>query len=179
MESIDFTSIKNKAADYLKEAKIENPDDYNNIIRQKINELEMEKDIKERDKRDKQKQLEELKQKDGTYLQRAKKAQTEIIKLQKDLHWMEAQETKERKNEFELDRLLQSQLHKFILAKKYEQIKRLMSRFRSRSKKRSGPSAVIVLRFLEDPLKLTENQKMPYLVIFFLTNFFFSLKPLQ
>lgn len=163
---LEKSNIAEDALKYLRGVKKDNPDDYNNIIRQKINELEMEKEIKERDKRDKLAQLKKLKTEDGVYLQKAEEAQTEIIKLQKELHWMEAQASKERKNEFELDRALQLELHNFILAKKYEQIKRLLSRFRSRSKKRSGPSAVIVIRFLENPMELSDNQRMPYLVTF-------------
>lgn len=161
---MEKSNIKEEALRYLRKVKKDNPDDYNNIIRQRINELEMQKEMKERDKRDKLKQMKKLKNEDGIYLQKAEEAQAKIIKLQKELHWMEAQASKERKNEHEMDKSLQNQLHQFILAKKYEQIKRLLSRFRSRSKKRSGPSAVLVLRFLENPVNLSDNQKMPYLV---------------
>ena len=76
---------------------------------------------------------------------------------------MDAQASKALKNQFEMDKLLQSELNTFILSKKYEQIKRLLGRFRARSKKRSGPSACLVIRFLENVDKIKDNQKMPYL----------------
>jgi hypothetical protein len=69
-----------------------------------------------------------------------------------------------------MDKLLQQELHSYILSKKYEQIKRLLGRFRSRSKKRSGPSACLVLRFLENIDRIDDGQKMPYLVQFFIIN---------
>lgn len=77
---------------------------------------------------------------------------------------MEAQASKAMKNQFEMDKLLQSELHNYVLSKKYEQIKRLLGRFRARSKKRSGPSSCLVIRFLENIEKVKDNQRMPYLV---------------
>jgi hypothetical protein len=49
MEAIN---IHNDAVEYLTRLKEENPEDYNNILRQQINELEMNKEMKERAKRD-------------------------------------------------------------------------------------------------------------------------------
>jgi hypothetical protein len=63
-----------------------------------------------------------------------------------------------------MDKLLQQELHNYILSKKYEQIKRLLGRFRARSKKRSGPGSCLVIRFLENIEKIKDSQKMPYLV---------------
>lgn len=54
MEAIN---IRNDAVEYLGRLKEKNPEDYNNILRQEINELEMNKEMKERDKRDKELQL--------------------------------------------------------------------------------------------------------------------------
>lgn len=59
---------------------------------------------------------------------------------------------------------MQQELHNYILSKKYEQIKRLLGRFRARSKKRSGPGSCLVIRFLENIEKIKDSQKMPYLV---------------
>ena len=161
MEAIN---IRNDAIEYLTKLKEKNPEDYNNILRQEINELEMNKEMKERDKRDKELKLEKLKSSGGEYMKKANEIQHKIIELQKELHWMDAQASKALKNQFEMDKLLQSELHTYILSKKYEQIKRLLGRFRARSKKRSGSSACLVIRFLENIERVKDNQKMPYLV---------------
>ena len=157
-------NIEADALEYLRLEKEKNPEDYNNIIRQAINDLDMTREMKERDKRDLQIEIDKVKKDDQQMFKEAGEIQEKLIKLQKDIHWMEAQASKAKKNEFEMDRLLQEELHKYLLALKYSQVKNLLSRFKSRSKKHSGPSAVLVLYFLENPLELQEGQKMPYLV---------------
>ena len=159
-------NIEADALDYLRKEKEKNPEDYNNIIRQEINDLDMKREMKERDKKELETKIDGFKKRDQQMLQEAGEIQEKLIKLQKDIHWMEAQASKAKKNEFEMDRLLQEELHKYLLALKYSQVKSLLSRFKARSKKHSGPSAVLVLYFLENPLELEEGQKMPYLVKF-------------
>jgi hypothetical protein len=68
MEAIN---IRNDAIEYLNGLKSKNPDDYNNILRQAINELEMDKEMKTRDKQDKERKLEKFKSDGGKFMKQA------------------------------------------------------------------------------------------------------------
>jgi len=111
-------------------------------------------------------EIKSLEEKQEKLSEECEDIQANLINLQNNIHWVETQSSKEKKNEIELDILLQEELHLFLLAKKYEKIKKHLNWNRVRGQKSTGPSAALVLFFLQNPMKInSDNHIMPYLVM--------------
>ena len=158
-------NIEMDAQKYLNDLKIAHPNEYGEMMKEDKKDLMGSINQKEREKTQTQQLLKEEEAKIQNLNYDCKNIQLEIIKIQKEIYWMETQATKEKKNQQQLDIILQEELHHYLLSKKYERIKKYFSWTRVRGQKKSGPCAALVILFLENPLNLTQNnQKMPYLV---------------
>ena len=94
------------ALKYLEEVMKTKPEDYSNYLRQRRNELKIEKTIKARERASKEQEVRELETERVRVSDECDQVQEELIVLQKKIHWMETMDQKNQKNEQELNKQL-------------------------------------------------------------------------